>query len=161
MSDLARAEALEAIIKATIIETPQGQPCYRTINGVPMEMPKRVELLVRKHLAAVKTRRATMPRPVCVNCQCEFRREKDDTGVVQMDGYKPYSLWSGDLWKCPGCEAEIVIVFGKVSITKHQPEFEAAIKAHQRPGERIVYVYEGSADEGSKQEDSPFVLEEK
>ena len=45
-----RVEALKAIIKAIIIETPQGQPCYRTINGVPMEMPKRVELLVRKYL---------------------------------------------------------------------------------------------------------------
>ena len=52
-----KVRALEAIVKATIIETPSGQPCYRTANEVAQGMPLRVERVVRKQLAALAGRK--------------------------------------------------------------------------------------------------------
>ena len=84
-----------------------------------------------------------MPKPVCVTCRCEFRCEKNDTGVVIVSGDEPYQLWSGDTWKCPGCGVEIIAGFGKEPVSKRfQPKFAAVMVAYSRPGERIEYVYE-------------------
>jgi hypothetical protein len=35
---------------AMLIVTPQGQPCYRTGNGIPIGMPKAIEKKVRAAL---------------------------------------------------------------------------------------------------------------
>lgn len=39
-------------VDARVIVTSNGQPCYRTRNGIPQEMPKKVEAVVRRALAA-------------------------------------------------------------------------------------------------------------
>jgi hypothetical protein len=45
-------DALREAFDAMVIVTPQGQPCYRTSNGIPQGMPKAIERKVRRALAA-------------------------------------------------------------------------------------------------------------
>jgi hypothetical protein len=60
MSDEAGLEILEAYratleaFHAMVIVTKQGQPCYRTSNGVPQGMPKAVERKAKRALKALK-----------------------------------------------------------------------------------------------------------
>ena len=54
-----------------------------------------------------------MPAPICVSCGLEMRCEKNDQFVndVTTAGQLqfPPTYWSGDLFRCPACSAEIVI----------------------------------------------------
>lgn len=50
----ATVKKLLAAFDAMVIVARWGQPCYRTANGVPMEMPKKVEKAVRVALRALK-----------------------------------------------------------------------------------------------------------
>ena len=45
-----RVKLLVAAIDAMVIVTAQGQPCYRTSNGIPQGMPRQVERIVRRAL---------------------------------------------------------------------------------------------------------------
>lgn len=45
--------ALLEAFDAMVVVTPQGQPCYRSGNGLPMGMPKRVERKVRAALRSL------------------------------------------------------------------------------------------------------------
>lgn len=47
-----KGELLRAL-RACVIVTKQGQPCYRTANGVPQGMPKRVEREVLNVITAL------------------------------------------------------------------------------------------------------------
>lgn len=56
-----RAEATEAklarcveALDAMVIVTDSGQPCYRTGNGIPQGIPRRIERVVCAALAAAK-----------------------------------------------------------------------------------------------------------
>lgn len=77
-----------------------------------------------------------MPKPVCVPCQRFFRPFRNGVhlmetmpiepdalpGMAEIDKWKPYKGWMGDLWKCQGCGAEIIIGFGKTPfIEDHRP----------------------------------------
>lgn len=71
-----------------------------------------------------------MLKPICVPCQRFFRPAKNGFPVIEgmpkgngvkpgtemADQWEPYKLWMGDLWSCPGCNANIVI-----GIISHQP----------------------------------------
>lgn len=46
-----RAAGLEKALRAITVTTAQGQVCFRTTNGVPMGMPKRLERIARAALA--------------------------------------------------------------------------------------------------------------
>ncbi len=79
-------------------------------------------------------------RPVCVNCECELRPEKNGIGL--LDFYspsdepepQPYRIWDADLWKCPRCGCEIVIGFGQQPIAEHWKEgrLERAIDGYKK-----------------------------
>jgi hypothetical protein len=67
-------------------------------------------------------------KPICIPCQRFFRPHKTGffftegmpvgsesavpSGTSRPDLWKPYKIWSGDIWKCEGCGAEIVVGFG-------------------------------------------------
>ncbi len=72
-------------------------------------------------------------KPVCVPCQRFFRPKKNGfyftecmpviagalPGKMAPENWKPYKLWSGDLWKCEGCGTEIVNGVGRGPIREH------------------------------------------
>jgi len=56
-----------------------------------------------------------------------MRPEQNGFTVVTMtdDPLKPYQIWHGDKWKCPGCAAEMVTGFGKGPIAQsYQGDFQ-------------------------------------
>lgn len=86
----------------------------------------------------------TMLKPVCVPCRRFFRCEKvgyhftegmpngtwpwggpTQPGSPENDRYwQPYKLWVGDLWRCHGCGAEIIVgVAGSPVAHRHEKEF--------------------------------------
>jgi hypothetical protein len=82
-------------------------------------------------------------KPVCHPCQRFFRMKKSGyyftegmpigervpAGRVAADKWKPYKIWSGDLWECPECHATIISGFGFEPLgIQHQPEFAALRK---------------------------------
>ncbi len=83
-------------------------------------------------------------KPICVPCRRFFRVQKTGKyfiegmpterhaapGTAQPELWKPYKLWSGDLWKCEGCGAEVIVGTGRDAIAEHyQPDFvEKAVR---------------------------------
>lgn len=77
-------------------------------------------------------------KPICLKCQKFFKCTKN--GVYFVEGmpvqaaagvviWKPYKLWAGDTWKCPGCGAEIISGVGARAIGEHfEPRFEDMLK---------------------------------
>jgi hypothetical protein len=62
-------------------------------------------------------------RPVCVPCKREYRIEKNEVAVEQLDNDRAFKLWSGDLWQCPSCEHQLVTGFGRGPLAEsHQTE---------------------------------------
>lgn len=62
-------------------------------------------------------------KPICIPCQRFFRMVKSGfyfvegmpvgpgtapAGTAEPGKWKPYKIWSGDRWRCPGCNAEII-----------------------------------------------------
>jgi hypothetical protein len=62
-------------------------------------------------------------KPACVPCQRFFRivrtgvyfieampdgHDRPEPGTAEPGKWKPYKLWAGDLWRCEGCDTEIV-----------------------------------------------------
>lgn len=78
-------------------------------------------------------------KPICVKCHRFYRPKKtglyfiegmpDDgakPGLAEPEKWKPYKLWSGDMWACPDCGAEIISGVGRDRIAEHyEPEFSA------------------------------------
>ncbi len=74
-------------------------------------------------------------KPVCVPCQRFFRMKKSgfyfiegmpvpgvrqaEPGTATPEQWQPYKVWTGDLWECQGCRAQIVSGFGREPITEH------------------------------------------
>jgi hypothetical protein len=62
-------------------------------------------------------------RPVCVPCKAEYWCIKNEATVEQTAGGRPYKLWSGDLWQCPGCDHKLVIGFASRPLAEsHQTD---------------------------------------
>lgn len=83
-------------------------------------------------------------KPICVPCRRFYRPAKNGTyfveakpkvngappGLEAPEMWQPYKLWSGDLWACPSCNAEIIVGTGFNNISQdYMPDFEAKIKA--------------------------------
>ncbi len=79
-------------------------------------------------------------RPICIPCQRFFKVIKNDyyftegcpatrgtnPAIADKGHWKPYRIWAGDQYKCPGCGAEIVSGIGHGPLgEKHEPDFEA------------------------------------
>lgn len=72
-------------------------------------------------------------KPICVLCQRFFRMVKAGyyftemmpksgrplPGTQQPDRWTPYKIWSGDLYECQGCKAQIVSGVGGGPISEH------------------------------------------
>lgn len=87
-------------------------------------------------------------KPICVPCQ-RFYRPKTN-GVHFIEGmpaagagpvrpgkadshlWRPYKLWQGDLWACPGCGAEIIVGCAQKPLAEHyMPDFQKAVEDTQ------------------------------
>jgi hypothetical protein len=85
-------------------------------------------------------------KPACVKCLRFFRPKKTGLkfiegmpkhndalpGTIEPDQWEPYKLWSGDLWECKGCGAQIISGVGRDPIAEH---YEANFK-------ELVMVFE-------------------
>jgi hypothetical protein len=50
-------------------------------------------------------------------------------GTEAPDQWRPYKVWSGDLWECQGCGAQIISGTGHDRIAEHyQPEFADVVQ---------------------------------
>lgn len=72
-------------------------------------------------------------KPICVPCQRFYKMETMGICFIEAmptvigalpgkghaDDWKPYKLWMGDMWKCQGCGAEIVVGVGQIRIAEH------------------------------------------
>ena len=82
-------------------------------------------------------------KPVCVPCRRFYRPEKNGftfiegmpdgyaaPGLAEPEHWHPYKLWRGDLWKCHGCGAEIIVGCARWPLAEHyQDNFEEMVKA--------------------------------
>lgn len=85
-------------------------------------------------------------KPVCVPCRCFYRpketgfsfiegmplnSERDIRGNRSPGSWTPYKLWSGDLWECPDCGAEIIVGVASAAISEHYlPDFHDQVSAY-------------------------------
>lgn len=82
-------------------------------------------------------------KPICVPCERFFRPKQNGVAFVEgmplrprvlrgkreSESWKPYKLWSGDLWECPDCGTQTIIGVGQNPIGEHfQEDFEANIR---------------------------------
>lgn len=72
-------------------------------------------------------------KPICVTCQRFYRPKKNGYYFTEMqpndndappgteapDRWSPYKVWSGDLWECEGCGAQIVSGVGQGPLSEH------------------------------------------
>lgn len=73
-----------------------------------------------------------MRTPVCLNCNLFYRPKMNGYIFCEMIPvgtgrvtFKPYRIWSGDLWECPRCQSQIIEGFGKDPISEHfEPDFD-------------------------------------
>jgi len=85
-------------------------------------------------------------RPICVKCHRFFRAKKNGfnftegmprgssklptAGMAEPEDWMPYKVWSGDLYECQGCGAQIIAGFGTGPISvRHEYDFERTRKA--------------------------------
>jgi hypothetical protein len=80
-----------------------------------------------------------MLKPICLNCHRFFRSKKMGVyftegmpthngaapGLAEPENWKPYKIWSADLWQCDGCGFKILAGFGLQPI-RHQHEDDFA-----------------------------------
>jgi hypothetical protein len=86
-------------------------------------------------------------KPICVHCQRFYRPRKTGyqfiEGMPMNDGavpgnsaaenWKPYKLWSGDLWKCDGCDHLIIVGVARASIDEHfSPTFKQTVESYEK-----------------------------
>lgn len=84
-------------------------------------------------------------KPICTQCQQFFRPKQNGTffiegmpvrndaprGTSEPEAWKPYKLWSGDLWECKGCGHEIIVGVGQQPIAEHyQAKFSDDVRAY-------------------------------
>lgn len=76
--------------------------------------------------------------PICVPCQLFFRPTKTgicfiegmpdgndvQPGTAEAEKWKPYKLWMGDQFTCPGCGAITIVGVARQPIREHcMPDF--------------------------------------
>jgi hypothetical protein len=81
-------------------------------------------------------------KPICVPCKLFFRPKRNGTAFIEgmpiAGGWQPYKLWIGDLWKCVGCGAEVIVGVGAGPIAEHfEPGFKDKCEKRQDRKELI------------------------
>lgn len=64
--------------------------------------------------------------PACMKCQVEMRPKKTGAFIEQMSGSDPYRIWSGDVFSCPMCGAEICTGWAQKPVAEHYKKDEYA-----------------------------------
>ena len=83
------------------------------------------------------------PRPVhCVECETDFRPEKNGVWLVEVASFGPYKIWHADLWKCPKCGKEIISGYSTHSTEHFEPGFSDLLIEAENSG-KVYYNYEG------------------
>lgn len=82
-------------------------------------------------------------RPICVPCRRFFRPKKNGfyflegmpssndvpPGNAMPEGWRPYKLWAGDLYECPGCGAQTIVGVPQRHLAEHyEPGFKAQVE---------------------------------
>lgn len=74
-------------------------------------------------------------RPVCPECECELRPERNGWGVLDMADFGPCALYDADLWKCPKCGKKVIGGFGLGPMARHSDEgFARMVKTREDAG---------------------------
>ena len=96
-----------------------------------------------------------MPQPICVMCQVEYRPEKNGVIAEEMaTGIGSYKLWYADLWKCPVCDHQIIVGFGKNAIAGHwMKEYQDIKAAETLHGQDPAFVFYDRAENIPKEEE--------
>ena len=75
-------------------------------------------------------------KPICAKCEVFFRPDENGTSFIEGFGdgrRKPYKLWLGDRWKCPLCEAVIIVGTGeRPPAVPHEEDFDR-LRKHLEP----------------------------
>ena len=84
-------------------------------------------------------------KPICMKCHRFFKPHKTgfwfiegmpkvnlaEPGLASPEKWVPYKIWHGDIWKCQGCDATIIVGTGyEPAAIHHQEERFAAFKKH-------------------------------
>lgn len=73
---------------------------------------------------------------VCRPCGRFYRILKNGVPVEETmprgDGWAPYKLWVGDLYKCEGCGAEVIAGFAREPVAEHYMESYAVHRERWR-----------------------------
>ena len=76
-----------------------------------------------------------MPKPVCVQCNVQFKPEKNDQRCIEMANFGAYKIWSSDKWKCPECGVEILFGFGNEALYEHfELDFKTNLRLSKKDG---------------------------
>lgn len=77
-------------------------------------------------------------RPVCPECECEMRPERNGVGVLDMAEFGPCDLYDADLWQCPKCGKKVIGGFGNGPMVSHYGEGFARL-VQTRTDKGILY----------------------
>ena len=83
-------------------------------------------------------------KPICIPCQRFFRMKKSGfyfiegmpkegnppPGKAQPEAWRPYKLYAGDIWECPGCGSQIIVGAGEPIAEHFQSDFDTQINRH-------------------------------
>lgn len=83
-------------------------------------------------------------KPICVKCARFYRPLKNGVyfregmptvdrpgrGLAYDEQWQDYKLWSGDMWRCEGCDATIIVGVGAHPVIEHyMPKFREWVQA--------------------------------
>ena len=80
-------------------------------------------------------------KPVCAKCALFFRPKKNGFAFIEgmprtddappgrraPEQWRPYKLWTSDLWECPDCGVEICLSGSQPIAVQHEPEFQKLV----------------------------------
>lgn len=84
-------------------------------------------------------------KPICIRCERFYRPKRNGfkfiegmpnrqhacAGTGDPAAWSPYKLWTGDLWECPDCGAQIIVGVGIAPISEHyMDDFDHKVQAH-------------------------------
>jgi len=85
-------------------------------------------------------------KPICTTCQQFYKPAQNGyifvegmptengaaRGTLEPEKWKPYKLWSGDLWECRGCGHTIIVGVGQQPIAEHfQADFAEQLTTYR------------------------------
>lgn len=102
-----------------------------------------------------------MPRPICVECEIEYRPEKNGVIAEEMaTGIGSYKIWHADLWKCPVCGHLLISGYGQNAIAEHyQSDYKEQRLAEVRAADGHAYLFYDRVPKEEPEDDEPDGLD--